>query len=228
MTLTINRAALTTDTFRSAALGPLDSIAHPLAPDNYSGEVWLGDKMVGTFTIDAAEGGSGEQVDIDLSEIADGSAKQVTHFSLGLIEQTTAFVVFHCGGDASGFHVLLRSRSGLEPYDTRRMQLGDYYITTPIKPGRYAMKANGDNQDESGVLLVDQAQPTDAPHPSANGAMIVVKGGFEPAEVHIASGDGAVFQIAAADTDIELTLAPTDQNRESRRPIHIRYPGRRP
>ena len=58
--------------------------------------------------------------------------------------------------------------------------------------------------------------------------MIVVKGAFEPAEVHIVSGDGAVFQIAAADTAIELTLVHSDQNRESRRTIHIRYPGWRP
>lgn len=228
MPLAINRAIFSAMAIRSDALGPLDSIAHPLAPGVYDGEVWKGDTFIGRFRIEAAEGGDGEQVDIDLCRIAASQDKQAAAFQLGLYEKQPAFAVFHCGGGASGFHVLLRGAARKVIYDTRKMQPGDYYIVTPIKPGKYAVALAGRSRGKSATLTVEQAKPDGKARTSERGAMIIVKAGFEPAEAKIVSGDGVVFEIAGPDTAISLTPArdASDKPEPFPRKLNVRYWGR--
>jgi hypothetical protein len=231
MNLTVNYAALAATTFSSRAIGPLDSIAHPLEPGlgTLYGEVWLENQMLGTFTIDVVEGGSGEQVDVDLSDIANNKAGNSPHFQLGRVGSIPAFAVFFCSGEPYGLHATLRNKDETHIYDSRELVIHDYYVLTPVRPGRYLIDVAG-ARAKDGVLTVEQArQDKDGrPRPSAKGVNIVVTDGLEPRESRIVSGDGVVFEIRQDGVSVFLLLEPPKQKETGPRPVGIRYPGRRP
>ncbi|HEX2764243.1 MAG TPA: hypothetical protein VHM92_10450 [Allosphingosinicella sp.] len=220
----VNLAAIGAVEFRSDRLGPLDSIAHPLNPGIYHGDIWHGDTQVGSLTIQVAPGGSGDQVEIDLSEAVAGGHLQYRGHS---DDENPLFVVFHSGGEASGFHVVLDAdeRDGAH-FDSRALQPGDYFIVTPVRPGRWKM-TYGDQDAGAGMLTVAQAVPAAKPRQSASGAMIRADGrSFAPSTAKIVSGDGVVFEVTGQDVAIRLSSADGRPVKKRQRTVGIRYLGR--
>jgi hypothetical protein len=226
MPVRVNLAALATRQFRSDRLGPLDSIAHPLGQGVYGGEVWRDDVRVGSFAIEVTAGGNGDQIDLDLCAVAAADSGQM-QFRGETADGYPLFAVFHCGSGRSGFHVRLGQQDGGgAAFDSRALQQGDYYIVTPIRPGRWSM-AGGDGQGASGTLGVRRAQPTGRPRPSACGTMIKAEcDGFGPKTAEIVSGDGAVFEIAGNDVIIRIALDERERRATGPRKLGLRRRGR--
>lgn len=226
MSAYLNYAALGAVRLSSNALGPVDSIGHPLDPGRYRGVVWRGDSVYGHFTIEVGDEGEGDQVDIDLADMARASEKGATpHFRTGPRARSPVFAVFHCDGDLSGFRAVLTKDDDRKiVFDTAALGPGDYYILTPLKPGRWLIGGTG---GAKGAILVHEAKPGDKPRESQSGAMIRADGKtFKPAEVSVASGDGVVFEIAGEKLAIDVVLQDDTGNRTGRRPVGVRYYGR--
>lgn len=224
----INMAAVSARTFRSDRLGPLDSVAHPIAPGAYRGEVWRDDQYVGTFAIEAAGEGSGEQIDVDLGAV--GPEVKGTVLSGGAIKGYPLFAVFHCEGEAGGLSARLAGARGDEkPYDTRRLRAGDYYMVTPVQPGEWQMRTS---KGAIGTLIVHPAKPDGKPRASQKGGVVKVDDkGFGPDKIEIVAGDGVVFEIGGDDLAVAITLSDKprgeDVPKPGRRPVGSRIVGSR-
>ena len=218
----VNLAAIGATSFRSDRLGPLDSVAHPLKPGDYAGEVWRGDDRVGTFTIEVDDDGDGEQIEVDLCAVGKPGFDK-PRFRGGSLDAAPVYAVFHCEGERTSLHVVLRDRRNRDSlFDSRALQPGDYYIVTVARPGQWKMKSGR----ATGVLVVQQATPSAKPRASASGAMIRIDGAkFDPDRAEIVSGDGAVFEITGKDIQIALKLA-VERRQAGKQKVGVRYFGR--
>ena len=221
----INLAAISAVELRSDRLGPLDSIAHPLDPGSYAGQIWSGDTQVGSFTIDIEPGGQGDQITIDLST-ATSPGTSCARYRGGAIEGYPLYAVFHCGGQASGLHVVLDAADRKDAhFDSRALQAGDYYAVTAVRPGQWAL-SSGRSKGAQGKVTVTEARPDGKPRPSQCGATIKADGkSFNPNSASVVSGDGIVFEVGGPDVAIRLALGDRPAGKRPR-PVGVRYLGR--
>ena len=222
----VNFAALAVQEIRSDALGPLDSVAHPLEPGSYRGTVFRGEAHVGDFEIKVTEGGTGEQVEVDFAHLERCGERQ--SFVGGAPKGQKLYAVFHCDGEGKGYRVALHDGTGEKArFDSRSLGRGDYFIFMPVKPGDYALEDGGKSRAH-GKLLVEEAKPTDAARGSSLGASMRLTGqGFSPEEARVPSGDGVVVEIDTDDAVVIARLA-TQRGKKPRLPKSpIRYPGRK-
>ncbi|HVQ08680.1 MAG TPA: hypothetical protein VMS43_09620 [Allosphingosinicella sp.] len=221
----VNLAAVAATSFRSDQLGPLDSVAHPLKPGEYRGEVWRGDEPVGSFRLAIAESGAGDQIEVDLCAV-ESKASSAASFASGPVDRTPVYAVFHCDGERGGLRVVVRSSSGKEvEFDSRKLQAGDYYIVTPVRPGDWEMRTG--KRGGVGTLTVASPKPAREPRASRGGATIKVNGdSFVPDRATITAGDGAAFEVTDKDVAIALTLVE-DKPKPGRRAVGVRYPRHR-
>ena len=228
MSAYINLAAINTSTYSSESLGPLDSVAHPLEPGRYLGNLFRGKSHIGRFDIHVKEDGLGEQIEIDLAEIEEGISS--TSFTSGLAhgqDIRTVFAVFHSGKEKSGYHVTLHALDNKKIYDSRKLSLGDYYIITPLYPGRYDLYS-GTLKRNPCIVTVEKATPTDEPRASQYGVTLEATSELvNPLVATIVSGDGLVVKIIDDDVTIYMELAGGMRNRiGERRKVDVRYYGK--
>lgn len=225
----VNIAAIGATSFRSDRLGPLDSVAHPLNAGTYRGEVWRDDVRFGSFVLEVADAGDGEQIDVDLCSVEKSHACDVggaAAYRSGAARGYPVFAVFHCSSGIDGLYVLLHDQGeqGLV-FDSRVLQQGDYYIVTPVRPGAWTMRTG---KAGKGMLHVSEPKPVVEPRASAAGASIRVDGkSFNPAKADIVAGDGVAFEITGQDVAILLELERIEEKKKKGpRKIGIRIPGR--
>ncbi len=220
----LNFAALSTAELNSDALGPLDSLAHPLSPGGYFGAFFRKGERQGSFEIKIATEGTGDQIEIDFAVLERDPASEP--FTCGAAKGQNPFVVFHTSGEKAGYHVVLTPNTkGARGYDSRRLEAGDYYIVTPVRPGRY--QATAGKAREPATLAVAPAKPDGKPRASAAGAMLrVTTGGIHPKAAQLVSGDGAVFEIKEDGTVVHLLRDPDKSKPKSRRKVGARVHGR--
>jgi hypothetical protein len=221
----VNFAALAVQEIRSDALGPLDSVAHPLDPGNYRGTVFRDEIHIGDFKIEVAEGGTGEQVEVDFSLFENGG--EPLKFVAGVPKGQKVYAVFHCDGEGKGYHVTLHDgTSDQARFDSRKLGKEDYFIFMPVKPGDYALQSGGKSPARA-KLSVEEATPAEAARASSLGATLrLTAKSFIPQVLRVRSGDGVVAEI---DTDDAVVIARlgTKKGKKPRRPDSpIRYPGR--
>lgn len=222
----INFAAIGATTFRSDSLGPLDSVAHPLDAGAYRGDVWRGDAQLGSFLLEVAEEGDGEQIEVDLCTIDARYAAEAASFRGGRVQGQPVYAVFHCDSGTDGLYVIVRDRADRGVvFDSRVLQPGDYYIVTPVRPGTWAMQTG---KNGKGVLTVAQPKPAKKPRASAAGAVVEVDGkSFAPAKAEIVAGDGVAFHVTGKDVSIRIELEEKrGSGRPERRKVGLRIPGR--
>lgn len=221
----VNMAAIGSVRSASDGLGPLDSVAHPLQPGAYRGETWLGDVRLGTFALEVADQGDGEQIEVDLCSVSEREAAAAA-FRSGPVQGTPVYAVFHCDHGNTGLYVIVRDKSGRGVvFDSRKLQPGDYYIVTPVRPGVWTLATN---KKAAGELEVQPPTPAKAPRASAAGAMIKVDDkAFSPPRAQIVAGDGIAFEVGGKDLAIRLDLKQrAGAFAKGRRRVGIRYPGR--
>ena|ERR1700754_114502 len=225
----VNFAALRIAEVRSDALGPLDTIAHPLDVGLYRGAVFRGDAHAGDFEIEVAEGGSGEQVEVDFVHFEQGGGTlQLT----GLAPAgQKLYAVFHSSGEATGYHVSLRDgEKPDEQFDSEKLGKGDYFIFMPMKPGQYVIEGITKSTAKSGAkcaLEVVEAKPGKAPRASSLGAsLLLTDKGFDKKDLRIVSGDGVVVEIDTKGAVVVAQLKPEKRGGARYPDTPIRYPGR--
>jgi len=220
----VNMAAMSAMSFRSDALGPLDSVAHPLVAGKYRGEAWRGDVRLGSFVLDVDDDGDGEQIEIDLCTIGSQNASMAAPFRSGQARGYPVYGVFHCDGGTEGLHVIVHDEGEQGPvFDSRALKPGDYYIVTPVRPGNWLLSTG---KAGKGVLTVKEPTPGKKPRASAAGAMIKVDdNGFNPAKTQIEAGDGVAFEVTGRDVSIRLVLDAREGARKWRRKVGLRIPG---
>ena len=220
----LNIAAIGATSFASDALGPLDSVAHPLEPGQYRGEAFQGDVRIGAFNLVVGDDGSGEQIEVDLCEVVKG-AGELGPFRGGRAKGQPLFAVFHCDHGREGLRVVLRRASARDViFDSQALQAGDYYIVTPVRPGTWTMRSG---KSGKGQLVVMPAKPGKQPRASAMGMMIKADGeSFRPANIKIPAGDGIAFEITGKDVAIRLELADKRGSfAKGRKKVGLRIPG---
>lgn len=221
----VNFAALAVQEIRSDALGPLDSVAHPLDPGSYRGAIFRDEVHIGDFEIEVAAGGTGEQVEVNFAQFESGG--KPLQFVAGAPKGQKVYAVFHCDGEGKGYRVTLHDGTRDKArFDSRELGKGDYFIFMPVKPGDYALQGGG-KSPAKGKLSVEEAKPAEAARASSLGATLrLTAQGFSPQELRVRSGDGVVAEI---DTDDAVVIARlgTEKERKAHRPVSpIRYPGR--
>jgi hypothetical protein len=216
--------------FRSDALGPLDSIGHPLAPGSYGGTVFRKEQQLGTFVLEIAEGGDGEQIEVDFADFELGVKNM--QFAGGSPKGEPVYLVLHTSGEGSGYYAIVTPHKDKDRvFDTRRLGDGDYYIVVPPQPGTYGVKSEGyggkGRAGGSCRLVVEPVKPGAHGRDSAHGATARVgKDGIDPAKLAITSGDGAVFAVVADGIAIRGEKEGKPPKRTGKRPVGARIPGR--
>jgi len=205
MPVYLNMAAISATKFSSNALGSLDSVAHPLQPGQYRGEAFQGDVRIGTFIIEVAESGSGDQIEVDLCDIPK-SMSETPVYRGGCIKGQPLYAVFHSDRGREGLSAVLYGANERKAvFDSRALASGDYFIVTPVRPGGWTMRSG---KTAKGQLIVDPAKPGKQPRASAMGVMIKADGkSFTPANAKIPAGDGVAFAVEGRDVVISLELA---------------------
>lgn len=229
MTVYINLAALATTEFRSDSLGALDSVAHPLEPGLYRGNVFRNKSHLGNFEINVLEDGTGEQIEIDVAKIEEGSSSlSFTGGAPKNQQDHKVFAVFYSGNEKSGYYVtLINLKKKDAAYDSRKLSKGDYFIFTPVQPGTYKI-GNDSKKSKLCKLIVENAQPSNEPRPSQAGVTLVATSeGMEPKDAKIISGDGVVVQVSQDGILIhaEMEKGKNPAPSKSRRKVDVRYYG---
>src|SRR4029453_3112515 len=141
-----------------------------------------GDARLGSFLLEVADKGDGEQIEIDLCGVGPKSPCSAEAYRSGPMEGHPVYAVFHCDQGAMGLYVILRDQAGRGVlFDSRALQAGDYYILTPVRPGAWSMETGKSGR---GQILVKDPKPSKKPRASAAGAMVKVGDkGFAPDRV---------------------------------------------
>ena len=201
-------------------------MAHPLDTGKYRGDVWQGDKRLGSFELEVADKGDGEQIEVDLCQFDRHQATSPAAFRSGRMQGQPVYAVFHCDSGVEGLYVIVRGQDDRGVvFDSRVLQPGDYYIVTPVRPGEWSMRTG---KAGKGSLAIKDPKPAREPRASASGATIRVDGAsFNPAKAEIVAGDGVAFEVTGRDVSIRIELENRKQDsRPGRRKVGLRIPGR--
>ncbi|MCA0246351.1 MAG: hypothetical protein LCH93_07010 [Proteobacteria bacterium] len=202
MSTLVNTAMLRATVFESDALGVLASIIHPLTVGEYEGEVHYGKAVVGTFGITVTEDAEPSSVQIDLNVIAGPNANGLPRkYRATTAKEQVGYAVFYASKGSRGFQVVLRGNGELA-FDSRRLQSGDMYAVTLIRPGRYKMHAGRNGL--VGRIDVGRAKAGEKFESEARTVAVEEKG-FSPDAVAMESGSSVVFALASA-TNITVAL----------------------
>lgn len=141
MSLRVARETVMQEEFDSGSLTPLCTLVHHIQePGLYIGEVIHGDKVVGTFRVQAVGDGADGQVTIDLATVRGTESEARLVLAPGS-------VVLHTSVGAIGYAVKLwrsgETRRDLE-FDSRDLGADDLFAVTLLHPGSYEVADEGD------------------------------------------------------------------------------------
>lgn len=212
----INTYALRQTTVRSASLGVLGSVAHPMNEDGvYAGTVFQDGKPVAAFRIEVGANFSKSQADVDLALlIPRRKAMESRHDSPSFELVSKGYLVMYVSEGPGGFHVALERAGRREDragsvFDSRTLQQGDLFIVTLLRPGLYEM--HDDLGKAKGQIKVTYPKPGKNPYVPAEPARVdVTADGFRPAEVSVGAAQGVVFTVSTAKASLAVGLAQPD------------------
>ncbi len=187
----------------SGALTILGGIVHKFPdPGQYRGVVIDpdGSTLVFRLTVDESPA---VPMNIDLAAVAEGSAPSPCqcsadhggqpHFVLGCRTP----LLLHVAGGPGGYavHVSPAAEEPQRPvFDSRRLDGGDLFAATILRPGRYTIV---NTLDENGTTAsMEVPIPTvgrSARRPPPAAQVVCGAGGFEPSEIRLSAMQGCVF-----------------------------------
>jgi hypothetical protein len=216
--------------FDSGALSGLGAVVHRLTQ---SGEhrvtVLQGEKPIQTFPLRVlaqpvqpppgvaphalpAAGPVEVHVDLGRALAAPGRAAALLPEDLAVVEQ--GYAVFHAPPGSSGLAVQLnapQAGGGAPGFDSRKLQNGDIFAVTLLRPGRYSLTnalSSGGAQGEIRVAYpVIGDQPYRPPEPLQ---VQVGAGGFQPSSIQLQPVQGLIFHIGDVAARIQIELVEPD------------------
>jgi hypothetical protein len=188
----------------SGALTMLGGIVHKFAdPGQYRGVVSGPDGGMSVFQLTVDESTAVFPVNIDLAAVAEGAAgspcqcsaghRGLTHFVLGRY----APLVLHLSGGPGGYaiHVSPAAEEPQRPvFDSRRLNGGDLFAATILRPGRYTVANTLDENGKGASMEIPipvVGKSARRPPPAAQ--VVCGPGGFVPSEIRLSAMQGCVF-----------------------------------
>lgn len=221
----VNIHAVAARRFDSGALGVLCTLGHPLGGDEgrYVGVVSRDDVDVGRFEF-VADGEATElQTDLDLADFRHGGGRRGAPSSARVHPE--GYFVAHVSRGGGGFAVRLegpgpsggrkQGTSSGASFDSRRLQDGDLFCVTLIRPGLYRASGNGNAAE----VRVAYPEPGGEPRPRSMmepARVACDEGTFEPTDIEVDAGQGLVFEADGATQRIVLELEEPDDGPEER------------
>lgn len=185
----INRQLLTQTSLDSGSLTMLGSVFHRFSEaGKYHGVVLQGTKSVTTFSLTVMEEYEAMQTEIDLATIE----QQRRHFTL----KKDGYAVFYVSRGSGGYAVVvtkLEKSDGVRVFDSRKLQQGDLFTATLIRPGKYTLRDA--NNDGPGEIVVAYPRPTGRRYVQPEPIYIdCTEQGFDPNRISVAAAQGQIYR----------------------------------
>lgn len=217
-----NRYLLTQFNLDSGALTMLGVVMHNFSePGLYQATVLQGEQEVGSFVLQVDEKSPATQVDIDLarlkSQLPQPCCDEATRADY--VVGPRGYAVFHVSDGPGGFAVVVgrgrRERAGIV-FDSRKLQEGDLFAATLLRPGAYAVTNEGGHAKAD--LVIAYPKRTGERYVQPEPAQIqVTADGILPRRIDVQSAQSQVYQMKAPGRlRIEL-VRPDDGPGEPRR-----------
>jgi len=223
----LNTHALQRTALDSARLGVLGTIVHPL-PDKGRFEVTVlaGDSRIASVPLRIDPDDATTQVDIDLAALDPGRRIGSRAASGGeAVVGPKGYLVVTVSEGAGEYRVVLTapgSRDRKPAFDSRALQPGDLFVAMLLRPGSYEL--SGDGVRATGTLRV--AYPGSGKERLADleaARVRVTEKGFEPQATRVHAGQGTVFEVAARDVSVRVTLQEPDDGPDAGKPAPRRH-----
>jgi hypothetical protein len=227
----------TQTSFDSGALSGLGAVVHRLTQ---SGEhrvtVLQGEKAIQTFPLRVmampAQPPAGPhplptagpvEVHVDLGRAlaAPGQVAPLLPGDLAVIEQ--GYAVFHAPPGSGGLAVQLnapQAETGAPIFDSRKLQNGDIFAVTLLRPGRYSLtntlRGTGTGPASGGTgaqgeIRVSYPVISDQPYRPPDPLQVQVnEGGFQPNSIQLQPVQGLIFHVGNVAARIQIELVEPD------------------
>lgn len=224
----INTFALRTTAIESASLGVLGTVAHPLESEGeFRGLVYQGDTLAATFSLEVSPDATSTQADVDLAKITKGGSGRRNGFRYAV--KPDGYLLLYVSEGAGGYHVVvekLENKKSDVVFDSRKLNRGDLFVVTLLRPGRY--EASGTAVDGAGSITVTYPKLERKPYAPGEPERITVSaGGFDPTSVTVGPAQGVVFDTRAKDIALVVECKEPDDGPAPERPIKRRSSIRR-
>jgi hypothetical protein len=228
----------TQTSFDSGALSGLGAVVHRLTQaGEHRVTVLQGEKPIQTFPLRVlatpaqppalaphalpAAGPVEVHVDLGRALAAPGRVAALLPEDLAVVEQ--GYAVFHAPPGSSGLAVQLnapQAGAGAPSFDSRKLQNGDIFAVTLLRPGRYsltnALHSGGTGPASGGTGVqgtIQVAYPVvgDKPYRPPDPLQVQVgEGGFQPNSIQLQPVQGLIFHIGNVAARIQIELVEPD------------------
>ncbi len=225
----------TQTSFDSGALSGLGAVVHRLTqPGEHRVTVLQGEKPIQTFPMRVmampaqpptlgphplpAAGPMELHVDLGRALAAPGRAAALQPEDMAVVEQ--GYAVFHAPPGSSGLAVQLnapQAETGAPSFDSRKLQNGDIFAVTLLRPGRYSLTNSlhsagaAPTSGGTGEIRVSYPVIGDKPYSPPDPLQVQVgEGGFQPASIQLQPMQGLIFHIGNTAARIQIELVEPD------------------
>lgn len=197
----------------SGALTILGSVLHTFSePGAYRGVALRNGSAEATFALRVDPECAASQVNIDLSALANtGPSGCGGGAGPAFAVHPKGYAVFHVGQGPGGYavHLGIAGDEGPGPkaFDSRKLQPGDIFTATLLRPGTYRV-TNALNKTHAEIVVSYPVVGKTAYKPGPAVSVECTGEGFAPKEIRLTPAQGQVFHCkAAAHLKIELVKA---------------------
>ena len=226
----------TQTSFDSGALSGLGAVVHRLTqPGEHRVTVLQGDKAIQTFPMRVlampaqppagppsapvlrplpSAGPVEVHVDLGRALAAPGRAAALLPEDMAVVEQ--GYAVFHAPPGSSGLAVQLnapQAETGAPSFDSRKLQNGDIFAVTLLRPGRYSLtnSLHSVGTGVQGEIRVSYPVIGDKPYSPPDPLQVQVgEGGFQPSSIQLQPMQGLIFHIGNTAARIQIELVEPD------------------
>lgn len=194
----------------SGALGLLGSVVHRFAePGHYAGTALVGDDARGEFEIVVAEEGP-PAAQVDLTGLGRSRRDRCCD------EERPAYrvalgghVAFYVGTGNEGWHVLVGDpRSREAEFDSRRLESGDLFAATVLRPGTYQVR--NEHGRERTELVVRYVRPGKERYTPPDPMRLTMSQQASRKAVRVGPAQGIVFEVTDSARILIELVEPDD------------------
>jgi len=152
-------------------------------------------------------------VDLGRALAAPGRVAALLPEDLAVLEQ--GYAVFHAPPGSSGLAVQLnapQAATGAPSFDSRKLQNGDIFAVTLLRPGRYSLTNSlGSTGTMQGEIRVSYPVIGDQPYRPPDPLQVQVgESGFQPNSIQLQPVQGLIFHIGNVAARIQIELVEPD------------------
>lgn len=225
----VNHHLFTQTVVDSGSLSMLGAVVHrPGVAGEYLGVAERGG-VLREFRVTVDDASTAMQVDIDLASLESDTTAAARVSDCGCAREGAApgpfvvnpegYVLFHVSRGAGGYAVRLGGPSGEQGFDSTRLDGGDLFAVTLIRPGTYAVRNASAKADATGEIVVAYPKPQkQAFRPLDPIEIESSEKGLRPAKIRIHAAQGQVYRCPAPSRIVIELVRPNDGPKDGRPP----------